>query len=277
MNDCAFRQAVAVLIDKEFVTQTILQNVAYPLYTFVPEANATWFSDEAPKIGQGLTREERVNLAVAILEQAGYSWDGDTPYYDADDNSVIPGGRLIMPDGTPVPELTLYAPSPGYDPLRSTFAIWIESWLNEVGIPVTAHLAGFNVLIPIIFTEQNFDMYILGWSLDIFPAFLRDFFAEEQAVLDGNNAGGYVNQDFETLSADLLTCETVESCKAIADEIQVMLATELPYVVLFDTGIIEAYRSAGVSYPFTHGLSGLQYAHQIGAGGDGLQALVKIK
>jgi peptide/nickel transport system substrate-binding protein len=276
MNDCSFRQAVAVLIDKEFVTQTILQGVAYPLYTFVPEANATWFSNEAPKLGKGLTREERINLAVAILEQAGYTWDGDKPSYDAEDDSVIPGGRLIMPDGVPVPELNLYAPNAGYDAMRSTFAFWIETWLNEVGIPVKANLAGFNALIPRIFTEQDFDLYILGWSLDIFPSFLRDFYSEEQAVLDGNNAGGYFSQEFEDLSSQLLTCETVEACKEIADQIQV-LATEVPNVVLFDTGIIEAYRSANVDYPFTKTLSGLQYAHQIGGGGDGLQALVKIK
>jgi peptide/nickel transport system substrate-binding protein len=77
MNDCSFRQAVAVLIDKEFVTQTILQGVAFPLYAFVPEANAAWFSDEAPQLGAGLTREQRTNLALEILQNAGYTWEGD--------------------------------------------------------------------------------------------------------------------------------------------------------------------------------------------------------
>jgi peptide/nickel transport system substrate-binding protein len=48
MNDCSFRQAVAVLIDKEFVANTILQGVAFPLYTFVPEGNAFWFNPMLP-------------------------------------------------------------------------------------------------------------------------------------------------------------------------------------------------------------------------------------
>jgi peptide/nickel transport system substrate-binding protein len=43
-----------------------------------------------------------------------------------------------MPNGVPVPPLTMPAPSAGYDPLRSTFAIWIETWLNELGIPLQA-------------------------------------------------------------------------------------------------------------------------------------------
>jgi len=275
MNDCSFRQAVAILIDKEFVTQTILQNVAYPVYTFIPEGNGAWYFADTPKLGQGLSREQRVNLAVQILEGAGYTWENDQkPVYDADNRQVIPAGRLIMPDGTAVPDLNLLAPSPGYDPLRSTFAVWIESWLREAGIPVTANLQGFNVLVTKIFTEQDFDMYILGWSLSIFPSFLRDFFSEEQAVLDGNNAGGYINPEFETLSQDILTCESIDACKVIANNIQMLLGTEVPYVLLFDTGIIEAYRSASVEYPYTEQLSGLQYTHQ---GGGTLQSEVNVK
>jgi len=279
MNDCSFRQAVAVLIDKEFVTQTILQGAAFPFYTYVAEGNAFWYNPDVPKLGQGLSREERTNLAIAILEGAGYTWEGDKkPSWSAEGGGqVVPaGGRLVMPDGVPVPDLIMPAPSPGYDPLRSTFAIWIETWLNEFGIPLKAQLAGFNVIVPVIFSEQNFDMYILGWSLDIFPTALRDFFSEEQAVLDGNNAGGYINPDFEKLSAGLLTCETLESCKQIADQIQLMLATETPYVVLFDTGILEAFRSAAVEYPYTEALSGLQYGHQFGFLG-GLESQVRVK
>jgi ABC-type transport system substrate-binding protein len=276
MNDCAFRQAVAVLIDKEFVTGTILQGVAFPNYGFVPPGNAFWFNADIPELGKELDREQRTKLAVAILEQAGYSWEGDQkPVWDADNLQVTPAGRLLMPDGTPVPSLIMPAPSPGYDPLRSTFAIWIETWLNEFGIPLEAQLAGFNVIVPVIFTEQNFDMYILGWSLGIFPDYLRDFFAEEQAAQDGNNAGGYVNPEVEARLGEILTCETFESCKTIADELQVILATELPYVLLFDTGIIEAYRSASVEYPFTEALSGLQYYHQ--GPGAALQSEVSIR
>jgi ABC-type transport system substrate-binding protein len=260
MNNCAFRQAMAVLIDKEFVTNTILQGVAFPLYTFVPEGNAAWYFSDVPKLGQGLTREERVNLSNSILEQAGFSWTDDVkPTWNADGGHVDPGGRLILPDGTPSPDLDLWAPSAGYDPLRSTFAIWIETWAREAGIPVTAQLAGFNVLVPLIFTEQDFDMYILGWSLGIFPDSLHDFFVTDQAVPDGNNAGGYTNPEFDAAAQELLTCDSIEVCKGLADNLQLTLSTEVPYVVLFNTSIIEAYRSASVQYPYTDALSGLQY------------------
>jgi ABC-type transport system substrate-binding protein len=280
MGDVAFRQAVAVLIDKEFVTKTILQGVAFPLYTFVPEANAAWYFADVPKFGlhedgTGMTREERVNEAVRILTEAGYSWEGgDVPAWDADNRSVDPGGRLILPNGTPMQDITLLAPSAGYDPLRSTFAIWIETWLRETGIPVTANLTGFNVIVQKMFTEQDFDLAILGWSLGIFPSYLRDFFHSEQAVIDGNNAGGYSNPEFDALSDQLLTCETFEDCKAISDQIQTLLATELPYVLLFDTGIVEVYNSSRLVFPYTSTLAGLQSVHQ---GGGAMQSAVYIK
>jgi ABC-type transport system substrate-binding protein len=280
MNDCSFRQAVAILIDKDFVTDRVLQGVAFSLYTFVPEANEAWFYDDVPKLGlyedgTPMSREDRVNMAVAILEQAGYTWDGDMkPTWDADNETVTEAGTLIMPDGTPVPPLDLWAPSAGYDPLRATFATWIEKWLQEAGIPLTAHTAGFNALIPRIFTNHDFDMYELGWSLGLFPSYMRDFWHTEQAVPDGNNAAGYSNPEFDEASDKLLTCDSQEECKAISDSLQVMLSTEVPYVLLFDTGIMEPYRPAAVEFPYLEHLSGLQYAHQTGGP---IQAEVNVK
>ena len=268
MNDCAFRQIISVLIDKEFVTNTILQRVAFPLYTFVPEANKAWYydSDEVLKLGKGLTREQRVNYAVAIAEAAGYKWEGDVkPTWDADNRQVVAGGHMILPDGTPMPEIELMAPSPGYDPLRSTFAIWVETWANEFGIPLKANLTGFNVIVDKVFSQQDFDIYILGYSLSLFPSYLRDFWHSSQAVLDGNNAGGYIDAEFDELSDQLNSCDTFEACHDIANKIQVKVSKELPWIVLFDTGVLEVY-SANVEYPYTTAMSGLQYVNGLPAG-----------
>jgi len=268
MNDCAFRQIMSVLIDKEFVTNTILQRVAFPLYTFVPEANKAWYydSEEVLKLGKGMTREARVNYAVAIAEGAGYTWEGDVkPTWDADNRQVVAGGRLIMPDGTSMPDIELMAPSPGYDPLRSTFAIWVETWANEFGIPIKANLTGFNVIVDKVYSQQDFDIYILGYSLSLFPNYLRDFWHTDQSALDGNNAGGYSDPEFDALSDELNTCDTFDSCHDVANKIQVKVSQELPWIVLFDTGVLEVY-SANVDYPYTTAMSGLQYVSGLPAG-----------
>jgi len=265
MADVAFRQALAYLIDKEFITKTVLQGVAFPIYTEVPEANGFWYNPNVPKIGQGLDREKRLAEAVKLLEKAGYKWEGDKkPTWDKDGRTVKPGGKLLMPDGTPVPTLSLIAPSAGYDPLRSTFAIWIERWANEVGIPIKAELIGFNELITRVYGDPDYakklDMYILGWSLGIFPDHLASFHHSRFAGPGDDNAGGYSNPEFDKLADQIFECETNADCQKIAFRLQEILATELPYIVLFDTGIVETYRQV-LKYPYTETLSGLQYVN----------------
>ena len=96
-----------------------------------------------------------------------------------------------MPDGSDVPAIELVAPSPGYDPLRSTFAIWIERWLTDLGVPTRANLVGFNVIVDTLFSDtvaEDLDMWILGWSLTIFPDYLEAYFHSRHAP--ENEEGG---------------------------------------------------------------------------------------
>ncbi len=271
MNLAAFRQAVATLIDREFVTQNVLQGVAMPFYSFVPPANALWHNPDVPVYGREglrsdgrpLTRAERIQEAVRLLKEAGFRWERE-PRVDnpgTRDETILPGSGLIMPDGTPVPELELLAPSAGYDPLRSTFALYIEDWLNQVGIPVKANLTGFNVIVTRVFEEQDFDMWILGWSLGdpSFPDFLYYFFHSKFAAPGGQNAMGYSNPEFDRLAQEFIETPDFARAHEIANQLQVMLARDLPYVVLFDSPILEAYPTDRLQFPYTDVLGGIQY------------------
>ena len=69
--------AVAVLIDKEYIANTLLQGVAFPMYSFIPEGNGYWYSDAITKFGlkadgTPMSRAERVDEAVRILDAAGH-------------------------------------------------------------------------------------------------------------------------------------------------------------------------------------------------------------
>ncbi|MDP6823997.1 MAG: ABC transporter substrate-binding protein [Dehalococcoidia bacterium] len=259
MADPAFRTAVATLIDKEFLTEKILQNAAFPIYTVVPEGNGFWWNKDVPQIGKGLDREGRINEVVKILGDAGYTWETE-PAWNADGRKVDAGKGLKNPDGEAVTELEILAPSAGYDPLRATSAIWIEQWLNEAGIPVTANLTGFNVIVPRLWEDPDFgfDMWILGWGLTVYPDYLADFFHTNQSELGGLNVGGYSNDEFDAL-ADAFIAETdTAEARVQAFELQEFLASDLPYVTLFATPIYEAYRSDTVEFAFTDVLDGVQ-------------------
>lgn len=258
MDSTAFRQAVATLIDKEFLVDTVLQGVAIPIYTMVPEGNGAWYNPDVPLFGKGMTRQERIAKAVELLKEAGFTWETE-PRVSEDGNFVEQQGEgLKMPNGEPVPAMEVMAPSPGYDPLRSTFAIWIERWLTEVGIPLRANLTGFNVIVDKVFNQQDFDMWILGWGLSAFPDYLENFFHSRHSGLEGHNPGGYNNPEFDRLADELLAETDLEAARQQVFKMQAFLAEDLPYVVLFDTPIVETYRSERIEFPYTETWGGLQ-------------------
>ena len=275
MDITEFRQAIATVIDKEFVARTVLQDAAIPVYAMVPEGNEFWHNADVPKFGQGLSRGERIAQAVELLKSAGFTYEQE-PEISEDGNFVAKQGKgLKMPDGSPVPEMTLLAPSAGYDPMRSTFAIWVERWMNDIGIPVRAHLTGFNVIVDELFSDtvaEDLDMWILGWGLSIFPDYLENFFHSRHSpeIGGGYNWGGYANGQFDELSLGLLSETTIEGARDKVFQLQQFLAEELPYVPLFTTPKLDAYRPSRVEFPYTSVLGGLEQQ-------GGMQQTVLIK
>ena len=276
MSIKAFRQAVATLIDKEFVTQSILQDAAIPMYAMVPEGNTFWHNDATAQIGQGMNQAERIAQAVALLKDAGFTFEREPEVSEDGDFVSTPGQGLRMPDGSEIPALELIAPSAGYDPLRSTFAIWIERWLTDLGIPVRAQLVGFNVLVDRLFSDtvaDDLDMWILGWGFSVFPSYLENIFHSRHAPENedgGSNWGGYANPEFDALAFALLSETTIEGAREKVHQMQALLADDLPYVTLFTTPKVDVFRPSRVEYPYTSVLGGM--AQQ-----QGLQHVVLIK
>lgn len=259
MNRLPFRQAVATLIDREFVTDRVLQGVAYPVYSVIPDGNTFWHNPDVPVYGAGLSRADRIREAVRLLRADGFTWE-QAPVLDASGAVTTPGSGLRLPNGQLVPELELLGPGDAYDPLRATFGNWIERWLNEVGIPVRANLTAFNVVSDRVIEQQDFDLWILGWSLNPYPSHLEAFFHSRHTGLNDLNAQGYENPAYdEAVDEFLRESQDMDRARTLAFRLQEMLARDLPYVVLFDTPIVEAYRSDRVAFPTTDGLGGIQY------------------
>jgi peptide/nickel transport system substrate-binding protein len=265
-NILEFRQAVAYLIDKEYLAERVLQGTALPVYAMVPEGNPYWHNPDTPKLGYGLSRKERFEKAVELLKSAGFSWDVE-PTWNEDDEVIAPGSTLKGPDGKELEEIELLAPSAGYDPMRATAAIWIEQWCSEIGIPVKANPTGFNTILPLVFEpdpqtgEIEFDWYILGWSLGnpALPDFHGNFFAcANDAKEGGFNTPGYCDQEFEAMAQGFLSAQTMEQAREYVFQMDAKLAEDVPYVTLFTAPILEFYAKARVSYPFIEVLDGLQ-------------------
>lgn len=277
MDDAAFRDAVSILINKEFVTEQLLQGVAFPLYVILPEGNAAWYNEEvaseiAEQEGAGMEDDARRAEAIRILREAGYDWEVAPGFADADGNVqdepgeglTFTGGQgLIDPDGNPVEQLDLVHPTAGYDPLRATFGGYIAGVAQEMGIPMVSVPTDFNKIVADVFELDDnneytspFDMFILGYSLGnpAFPTFHCSFFCEGG---DSNNTQ-YTSEEYEEAAAAYNSAATVEEANEAMWEMERLIARDKPHVPLFDTGILEFYNNR-VDFPFTESLSGLQF------------------
>lgn len=273
MSDSAFRRAIATVIDKELIAGSVLADSVDPAYTIVnPELTAHHNADVEKAgwaDGEPMSEGERFESAIQILGEAGYTWATEPVVeYNPDGtfSDVTPGQGMMMPNGAPVPDLTLLAPGPQYDPLRDTFAIWSEQWMNDLGIPVDTEPTSVDTIVDAAFPPQTpesalgWDMYILGWgsSEPSLPGTaLRAFFHSDQDTVrfGGFNTSGYSSEEFDAVGDAFYSASTVEEAAELTKEMEAIVAEDLPYVVLFRTRIFEAYRNS-VQFPVESILAG---------------------
>ena len=248
LADPVLHQAIACMIDLEFLTQQLLQGQAIPAYTAVPPGNGFWYNKDVTKFCDGLDSKGRMEEAVRMLKDAGYTWDTEPTWNEERGGSVDFGQGLKLPDGTEFPSVSLLAPSAGYDPLRATSGVFIEQWMRQLGIPATAELTNFNNILAAVYDTGDYDMFILGWGLTIFPDYVCDFFVS-------GNPYNYSNATLDDKCNSFYGESNLDAARQQVFEIQEILATDLPYIYLFTTPMYDAYRN--IEYPYTEVLDGV--------------------
>lgn len=258
-SDLAFRQAVATVINKELVADTVLAGAVFPGYTIVHPDLTVFYNEDVERAGweggEPMSEADRFLTAVQILTDAGYTWESE-PVIDPEnpDPVTTPGEGLTMPNGTPIPELEILSPGPGYDPFRATFAIWVETWMKDLGIPVTANPTDFNAIVAATFPPQTqetataWDMFILGWgggdpSLPGTSQVVFFHSREDAVTAGGFNIPGYNSEEFDAVADAFEAATDIETAADLTKEMDAILARDLPYVVLFRTPIIEAFNA----------------------------------
>ncbi len=271
MDNPAFRRALALMIDKEFVTDEVLSSEAIPMYSLIPPQNTFWHTDDIERWGAGLPQGARFEAAVQMLADEGYTW-ATVPEALVDDNGgytgeFVPGQGLRQPDGTPVPELELLTPTGDFDPLMSAFAVWIGEWAERLDVPIARRAADVPTIVEAIgFAGPppgglDWDMYMFYWaggdpSLPC-TAHQAFFDADQDAATgSGFNLPGYNDPEFETLSDAFEAATSIEAAQGICAAMERNISENLPYIVLFRTYIIDAWRT-NLEFAVTEVLSGL--------------------
>ncbi|MGD2102338.1 MAG: ABC transporter substrate-binding protein [Acidimicrobiia bacterium] len=266
MSDVVFRTAVATLIDKELLADTVLGGAVFPAYTLIhPDLTAQHNADVERagwSDGEPMTEEQRYASAIEMLSEAGYTWESE-PVINYNESggyiNVTPGEGMIMPNGARVPELTLLAPGPTYDPYRATFSVWIGNWMSDLGIPIAVEQTDFDAIVDAAFPPQTpetaleWDLYMLGWGapdVSLPGASVRAFFHSDQdSVLRGGfNTSGYGSDEFDSVADEFDAAVTLEEAALLTKEMEAILARDLPYIVLFRAAVIEAHNNR-VQFP----------------------------
>ena len=209
MNLPEFRDSLALMVDKEFVADQVLQGAAIPRYTSIPQSNRLWWNEPvASEIASeyvGRTLSDRVTAAVTLLKRAGFTWEQE-PVVNQDGTAVLAGSEILY-QGNPVAPLEILAPSAGYDPLRATYAVWIESWLDQLGFDAEANPTDLDTLIRQVYVpvegQLDYDMFLLGWGLGdpSWPTHYEMFWSSRHDTLTngGHNVTGFSNEGFDEL------------------------------------------------------------------------------
>ena len=237
-NDPAVRRAVATVVDKPFILTRILQNFGTPMHSIVPSGNHFWHNPDVRKYGDGKSKAERIQAAVKILEDAGYSWQ--TRPVDAAGNPMKPSD-IVKPDGRKMDKFVILTPPADYDPKRAFAGTMIQEWLREIGLPAFSRPMAFNSLLDTVKEKHEFDAFVLGYGkLNLDPDYLRAFFYSKNNKPRGWNMSGYSNPEFDRIADLQRTLTDTDARKELILEMQRIILDDVPYLPLYNPHIIEA-------------------------------------
>lgn len=260
MSDHAFRSAVALLIDRQALAGDA-GGAASPAWTFVSNANTRWFDPVQAEATEALYDGEistRLASALDGLRAAGYEWAVE-PSVDAA-GSLVAGAGLTIDGQTPQP-LTILTPGDEYDPARPRYVENIAEVLRVLGFDTRPVATDFDSVVDLAFEaddagNRHYDMYLLGWTLGSpdLPEFYRPFFASGGAM----NNTGYSSSAFDRALARFESAYTLDEARDAVWAMEQTLATDLPYLLLYNSQLTEVYRSDRVSFGVNESLGGIQ-------------------
>ena len=240
-DDIHFRQAVATLINKDFIVKRILHGYAEKMNSVVPPVNRYWYCPDLPTYSDDLSKKERIRKAYRILKDSGYTWQ--EPPVDASGN-IVQGENIILPNGEPMEHFTILTPPADYDPSRAMTGIMIQEWLRQMGMPATARPMAFGALFHKLSALHDFDLFVLGYGqLSLDPDYIRNFFHSANDTVRGWNMCGYKNADFDKIADASSNTLDFEKRKKLIWEMQKMIMRDVPYVPLYTPKHIEAVRT----------------------------------
>jgi peptide/nickel transport system substrate-binding protein len=210
------RRAVALAIDPQMLVDTVLLG-------YGAAGNPGWLHPASPFHDPSITGTTDLAQAQSLLDGLGYT--------DSD------GDGVREADGQPmVAELLVQSNSP----LRIRSAELIAAALKELGITINVTALEPDSVTAKVWPEfdvskgRDFDLSMWGWSapLQLSPTRMASL-VHSDPTIGTSNIGGYRNPEADSLAAQLLTVIDPAEQQTLANQMEALIASELPFVMLF--------------------------------------------
>ena len=237
------RQAIAHVVDRDNIIQTLFEGYMLPLAAFLPPSSG-FYKEDIPRFPYN--PEE----AKKILDKAGYTVDPAT------------GIRIDPKTGKPLRKMTIFTPTYEVAPTSAELGKIIAEACQAINLPIEPEPMDFPVMLDKL-DMAEFDMYMLAWSLSRIPTSLHNFFHSSNDVEAGYNRPGIRDAELDKILDELYYAPNEEVAKKAADEAQVILARRQPYTVLYSRPYMDAFRKDRFTgYVPMHGYGAANYTNK---------------
>lgn len=225
LKDVNVRRALSMAVDRNIITDNILQSGQIPAYTLTPAAMAGF--TVPPVDYAAMTQEERVAEAKRLLSEAGFT----------------PENPL---------KLTLnYNTSEGH----KSIAVAVQQFYKAVGVELTLNNMEWQVHSDIMH-ERTYEMARSAWCGDYNEA---STFLDLFTTSSGFNDVGYSNPEYDALMAESKTMEDPQPNYTRAEEI---LAADMPIIPIYHYTSSRLLKTDVKGYP-TQNVFGTWYLSEL--------------
>lgn len=209
-KDKKVRQAFAYAIDRQSMVDNLMDGNG--TVCNVPLAPGHWaFPDNVNEY------KHNTEKAIDLLKEAGWEYKDGKMYRD----------------GNPV-KITLKYPSG--NKVRESSAPLIQQNLKDIGIEAELMLMDFGTLLQQVVTDQDFEMFLMAWSLTPDPDGIGIWHSDYTDSGEYNFAG-FVNDENDQLLEEGVKYLDIEKRKSIYQDWGKVMNEEMPIVYLYSMNI----------------------------------------
>jgi len=223
-SDVSFRQAVAHLIDKNWIETDVLKGFGISIDNPVPSVLGDWSNPNIKKYPYDS------DAAAALLDAAGFA--------------LGPDGRRIDPKtGKTLEPVVFYIRAD--DPQRTAIGERIRKEMEGIGIPVDARVAERAVCSEAVLKKYEYNMYTGGVGITSDPYYLFWFYFSGMDIYPepyGYNYARIHNDELDKATLKIRTGSTLDEVRAAVFKAQEIIAENAHVIPLYQRIGVKAYR-----------------------------------